>query len=127
MWKRDSSNFHSYGIHLKLAHTVSDQDFKDVRNAIIKDPHFVGIGEICFHFLFPTRHSRLNCARSFSSCLSRRCYSARSWSFTAETRRGALKLQNLAQKTLAKDLPTFDRDIMKIHHHCFNGGITVIM
>ena len=50
MWKRDSRIFHSHEIHLKLAHTAFDQDFTDVRNAIIKDPHCAGIGEIGFDF-----------------------------------------------------------------------------
>ena len=50
MWKRDSRIYHSHVIHPMLAHTASDQVFIDVRNAIIKDPHCVGIGEIGFDF-----------------------------------------------------------------------------
>ena len=50
MWKRDSRIFHSHRIHLKFAHTASAQDFTDVRNAIIKDPRCVGIGEFGFDY-----------------------------------------------------------------------------
>ena len=65
------------------------------------------------HILFPTRHSRLNCVGSLYSFLSRKNYTVRSWSFTAD-RKGSTE----ASETC------FDRDVMKIHHHCFNKRIS---
>ena len=50
MWKRVSRIFHTHGLHPKLAHTATDEDFERVRTSIIKDPCCVGLGEIGFDF-----------------------------------------------------------------------------
>ena len=41
MWKRDSRIFHTHGLHRKLAHTATDEDFERVSTSIIKDPRCV--------------------------------------------------------------------------------------
>ena len=50
MWKIDSRIFYRHGLHPKLAHTATDEDFKRVGTSINKDPRCPGLGEIWFDF-----------------------------------------------------------------------------
>ena len=96
MWKRDSRIFHSHGIHPKFAHTASAQDFTDVRSAIIKDPRCVGIGEFGFDYsahFSSYKKQQITLCRKFLQLFVKEDCSARSWSSTVGTRRGAWKHQ----------------------------------
>ena len=127
MWKRDSRIFHSHGIHLKFAHTASAQDFTDVRNAIIKDPHCLGTGD--FGFAYFTHFSsyktqQITLCRKFLQLLVKEELFSKVMVIHCRDKKGSTEASETCLKVFGEELPTFDRDVLKIHHHCFNGRIT---
>ena len=127
MWKRDSRIFHSHGIHPKFAHTASAQDFTDVRSAIIKDPRCVGIGEFGFDYsahFSSYKKQQITLCRKFLQLFVKEELFSKVLVIHCRDKKGSMEASETCLKIFGEELPTFDRDVMKIHHHCFNGGIT---
>ena len=127
MWKRDSRIFHSHGIHPKFAHTTSAQDFTDVRSVIIEDPRCVGIGEFGFDYsvhFSSYKKQQITLCRKFLQLFVKEELFSKVLVFHCRDKKGSTKASETCLKIFGEELPTFDRDVMKIHHHCFNGGVT---
>ena len=98
-----------------------------MRNAIIKDPCCVGIGEFGFdysaHFSSYKTQQITLCMKFLQLFVKEELFS-KVLVIHCRDKKGKTEASETSLKAFGEELPTLDRDVMKIHHHCFNRGIT---
>ena len=126
MWKRDSRIFHTHGLHPKLAHTATDEDFERVRTSIIKDPRCVGLGEIGFDFSahfgkFKVQQTLL-CRKFLQMFVKEELYYSKAIVIHCRDKGNSMDAYKTCLKVFEEEIPAFHREDVSIHFHCFNGG-----
>ena len=130
MWKRDSRIFHTHGLHPKLAHTATDEDFERVRTSVIKDPRCVGLGEIGFDFSghfgkFKTQQTLL-CRKFLQMFVREELYHHKAIVIHCRDKGNRMDAYGTCLKVFEEEIPAFHREDINLHFHCFNGGMSTL-
>ena len=130
MWKRDSRIYYTHGLHSKLAHTATDEDFERVRTSIIKDPRCVGLGEIGFDFSahfgkFKVQQTLL-CRKFLQMFVKEELYYSKAIVIHCRDKGNSMDAYKTCLKVFEEEIPAFHREDISIHFHCFNGGLSTL-
>ena len=129
MWKQDTRIFHSHGIHPKLAHTVTDDQFHQVFANIFSDQRCVGIGEFgldysAHYFKFKQQQIQL-CERILRIFVEEELYSKTLVIHCRDSAKDT-EASTTCLKIFKKEIPGFHKEDTDIHYHCFNGGMSLL-
>ena len=121
---KDKRIYTTYGVHPKQAHVVTKDDMERVKIAILRDPRCVGIGEIGIDLsgsFGRHKEAQVKVLREILKFYAEEELWDKVLVFHCRDEHLSTEASDLCLQILKEEVPSFDKDMVEIHRHCYTG------
>ena len=121
---KDKRIYTTYGVHPKQAHVVPKDDMERVKIAILRDPRCVGIGEIGIDLsgsFGRHKEAQVKVLREMLKFYAEEELWDKVLVFHCRDEHLSTEASDLCLQILKEEVPSFDKDMVEIHRHCYTG------